>query len=65
MKAGLLSTEFYVAVITTIAMLVANFTGIELDTQEILAVVLPVIAYVTSRTFVKVKAGGEANGTSS
>lgn len=58
MKAGILSTEFYVAVITTIAILVTKFTGIELDVTEILAIVLPVIAYVTSRTFVKVKGAG-------
>lgn len=58
MKAGIWSTEFYVAVITVIALLVMQFTGIELDVMEILAIVLPVIAYVTSRTFVKVKEAG-------
>jgi uncharacterized membrane protein len=52
MKHKLASRKLWTAIITAVAMLVAALTGIELDTEQILAVILPVIAYIFGEAWV-------------
>ena len=51
----LTSRKFWVACITTICMLVSAFSGIDLDIEQILAIVLPVIAYIVGESWIDAK----------
>jgi hypothetical protein len=52
MKHKLASRKLWAAIITAVAMLITAITGIELDTEQILAVILPVIAYIFGEAWV-------------
>ena len=46
MRNKLASRKLWAAVITAVAMLVTTLTGVELEIEQVLAVTLPVIAYI-------------------
>ena len=52
------SRKFWVSIITALVMAIAAFTGIELDPEQILAIVLPVMAYLLGQSWVDGKNGG-------
>jgi len=54
-KPAYLSRKFWIAVITAIVMLVSHFTGIELDVEALLAIVLPVVAYILGESWIDSK----------
>ena len=51
----LASRKLWAAIITAVAMLVAALTGRDLETDQVLAVVLPVIAYIFGQAWVDTK----------
>jgi len=46
------SRKFWVALVTLVSMLVSHFAGVELDAEEILAIVLPAVAYILGEAWV-------------
>ena len=52
------SRKFWVSTVTAVVMAIAAFTGIELDPEQILAIVLPVMAYLLGQSWVDGKNGG-------
>lgn len=51
-KPAWFSRKFWIATITALVMLISTLTGVELDIEEILAIVLPVIAYVLGESYI-------------
>ena len=45
-KHWLLSRKFWIAVITAVTMILANTLGLELDPETVVAIILPVVAYI-------------------
>ena len=52
MKQKLGSRKLWVAVITAVAMLVTAVTGVDLDMEQVLAVTLPIMAYILGEAWV-------------
>lgn len=52
MKQKLSSRKLWVAIITAVAMLVTAITGVELDIDQVLAVTLPIMAYILGEAWV-------------
>ena len=55
MKTKLASRKLWAAIITAVAMLVTALTGVELDTEQVLAVVIPIVAYIFGEAWVDAK----------
>ncbi len=55
MKQKLASRKLWAAIITAGAMLITALTGFELDLDQILAVVLPIMAYIFGEAWVDAK----------
>ena len=55
MKQKLASRKLWVAIITAVAMLVTAVTGVDLDIDQVLAVTLPVMAYILGEAWVDVR----------
>ena len=55
MKQKLGSRKLWVAIITALAMLVTAVTGVDLDIDQVLAVTLPVMAYILGEAWVDVR----------
>ena len=51
-KHWLLSRKFWLAVATALTMLLSGHLGIELDAETVVAVVLPVVAWILGESFV-------------
>jgi uncharacterized membrane protein len=51
-KHWLLSRKFWLAVLTAITMILSDELGIELDPETIVAIVLPVVAYILGEAYV-------------
>ncbi len=45
-KHWLLSRKFWLAVLTAITMILSDELGIELDPETVVAIILPVVAYI-------------------
>jgi hypothetical protein len=52
MKQKLGSRKLWVAIITAAAMLVTAVTGVDLDIDQVLAVTLPIMAYILGEAWV-------------
>lgn len=51
-KHPLLSRKFWVSVCTAVGMLVAHYTGLELDWEVIAGIVAVVVAYVLGESYI-------------
>ena len=45
----LASRKLWAAILTAVAMLVTAVTGVELDIEQVLAITLPIVAYILER----------------
>ena len=55
-KHWLLSRKFWIAVITALTMILADTLGLELDPETVVAIILPVVAYILGESFIDSKA---------
>ena len=55
-KHWLLSRKFWIAVITALTMILADTLGLELDPETVVAIILPVVAYILGEIFIDSKA---------
>ncbi len=63
-KHWLLSRKFWLAVVTAVTMILADNVGIDLDPEVVVAIILPVVAYILGESLVDAKAV-KKNGESS
>jgi uncharacterized membrane protein len=54
-KHWLLSRKFWIAVITAVTMILADTLGLELDPETVVAIILPVVAYILGESYVDSK----------
>ncbi len=54
-KHWLLSRKFWIAVITALTMILSNTLGLELDPETIVAIILPVVAYILGESYIDAK----------
>jgi hypothetical protein len=54
-KHWLLSRKFWLAVITALTMILSNTLGLELDPETIVAIILPVVAYILGESYIDAK----------
>jgi len=55
-KHWLLSRKFWIAVVTALTMVLADTLGLELDPETVVAIILPVVAYILGESFIDSKA---------
>jgi len=55
-KHWLLSRKFWIAVVTALTMILADTLGLELDPETVVAIILPVVAYILGESFIDSKA---------
>ncbi len=60
-KHWLLSRKFWIAVVTVLTMILADSFGLELDPEVIVAIILPVVAYILGESYIDAK-GVKKNG---
>ena len=51
-KHWLLSRKFWLAVVTAVTMILADNVGIDLDPEVVVAIILPVVAYILGEAYV-------------
>lgn len=51
-KHWLLSRKFWLAVVTAATMILSEKVGIELDPETVVAIILPVVAYILGEAYV-------------
>ena len=54
-KHWLLSRKFWLAVATALTMILADTLGLELDPETVVAIILPVVAYILGEAYVDAK----------
>lgn len=54
-KHPLLSRKFWLAVVTVGTMILANSLGLNLDPETIVAIILPVVAYILGESYIDAK----------
>ena len=54
-KHWLLSRKFWIAVVTVLTMILADSFGLELDPEVIVAIILPVVAYILGESYIDAK----------
>lgn len=54
-KHWLLSRKLWLAVATTATMILANTLGLELDPEVVVAIILPVVAYIVGESIIDAK----------
>jgi hypothetical protein len=54
-KHWLLSRKFWIAVVTALTMILADTLGLELDPETVVAIILPVVAYILGEAYVDAK----------
>lgn len=54
-KHWLLSRKFWLAVLTAITMILSDELGIDLDPEVVVAIILPVVAYILGEAYVDAK----------
>ena len=59
MKQKLASRKLWAAILTAVAMLVTALTGVELDIEQVLAVTLPIVAYILGEAWVDARKKAE------
>ncbi len=52
MKQKLASRKLWAAIVTAVVMLVTAIWGVELDTEQVLAVIIPIVAYIFGEAWV-------------
>ena len=55
-KHWLLSRKFWLAVVTAIAMILSDNLGLELEPETMVAIILPVVAYILGESYIDSKA---------
>ena len=55
-KHWLLSRKFWLAVVTALTMVLSDKLGLELDPETVVAIILPVVAYILGESIVDAKA---------
>jgi hypothetical protein len=55
MTSKLASRKLWAAILTAVAMLVTAITGVELDIDQVLAIILPIMAYIFGEAWVDAK----------
>lgn len=55
-KHWLLSRKFWLAVLTALAMVLSDTLGLELEPETMVAIILPVIAYILGESYIDGKA---------
>ena len=55
-KHWLLSRKFWIAIVTALTMILADTLGLELDPETVVAIILPVVAYILGESFIDSKA---------
>ncbi|HHY70628.1 MAG TPA: hypothetical protein GX519_03020 [Thermoanaerobacterales bacterium] len=55
-KHWLLSRKFWIAIITALTMILADNFGLEIDPEVIVAIILPVVAYILGESYIDAKA---------
>lgn len=55
-KHWLLSRKFWIAIVTALTMILADNFGLELDPEVIVAIILPVVAYILGESYIDAKA---------
>jgi len=55
-KHWLLSRKFWLAVLTALAMILSDSFGLELDPEIMVAIILPVVAYILGEAYVDASA---------
>jgi len=63
-KHPLKSRKFWAAILTALVMFINYYTGIELDVESMLAVVLPIVAYIIGEAIVDKEAVKNQNNNS-
>ena len=51
-KHWLLSRKFWLAVITAVTMILGDSMGLELDPEIVVAIILPIVAYIIGEAYV-------------
>ena len=55
-KHWLLSRKFWIAVVTALTMILSDKLGLDLDPEMVVAIILPVVAYILGESFIDSKA---------
>lgn len=55
-KHWLLSRKFWIAVVTALTMILSGKIGLDLDPETIVAIILPVVAYILGESIIDAKA---------
>jgi hypothetical protein len=55
-KHWLLSRKFWLAVVTALTMVLSDKLGLELDPETVVAIILPVVAYILGESIIDAKA---------
>ncbi len=55
-KHWLLSRKFWIAIITALTMILADNFGLKIDPEVIVAIILPVVAYILGESYIDAKA---------
>ena len=51
-KHWLLSRKFWIAIVTALTMVLSDNIGIELESETIVAIILPVVAYILGESYI-------------
>ena len=55
-KRWLLSRKFWIAIVTALTMILSDRLGLELDPETVVAIILPVVAYILGESIIDAKA---------
>ncbi len=55
-KHWLLSRKFWIAIVTALTMILSDRLGLELDPETVVAIILPVVAYILGESIIDAKA---------
>lgn len=55
-KHWLLSRKFWLAIVTALAMVLSSTLGVELEPETVVAIILPVVAYILGESYIDAKA---------
>ena len=59
MKTKLASRKLWAAILTAVAMLITALTGVELEIEQVLAITMPIVAYILGEAWVDAKRSAE------
>ncbi len=58
-KHWLLSRKFWIASATALVLILQDTLGIELDPENLVAVILPVVAYILGESYIDARSAGK------